>query len=237
MKNSQPETSLTTKRRGPRLWLGCLTLLLGLPVLLYYGYCWGWWGRQSLLLQYLFQCNCSASSEQARYPEQVDIIIPACRSVNIGVKVLPSGRFLYLREEKNDLAAAYLLDLQTMQRTNVIDQRFSSFITDDLWFVEGGFNSYIIDRTTGTQYPIKTFRFWQENTYVNGAPNLELLVSALHQAEQIYLTQNNDIVIVLTSNFPTDLEKNFTFGRSDIPGEDPNCEPTVKPRDSAASAS
>ena len=222
MSTSQTATGIRHKQRDYRFWVSCSILIMGLGVLGYYGYCFGWWGRNSLLLQYFFQCHCPTASEKTRYSEQVDIIIPACRAVNTGIKLLPSGRFLYLLEEENGLAATYLLDLQTMERIKVTDQQFSSFITDDLWFIEGGVNSYIIDRITGTQYPIKTFRYWRKNAYVNGAPNLELLISALHQAEQIFFTQNNDVVIVLMSNFPTDVEKNLTFGRFDIPGGDPD---------------
>ncbi len=222
MKNMQAETTHPSKRRGYRFWISRFALLLGLPLLLYYGYCWGLWGRSSLLLQYLFQCSCPPASEEARYPRQVDVIISACHNVNAGVKLSPSGRFLYLREEDSGIATAYLLDLQTMERIKVTDQSFSSFLTDDLWFVESGIEGHIIDRTTGTQYPIKTFRFWRENAYVNGKPNLELLVNALHQIEQIFFTQNNDTVIILMPNFSANLEQNFTFDRSDVPGGDSN---------------
>ena len=163
-------------------------------------------------MQYLFQCSCLVASEQARYPQEVDVIVSACHPGY--VELSPSGHLLYVREK----ASAYLLDLQTRQRTDVSNQPFSNFLTDDLWFIEGGIEDYIIDRTTGTQYPIKIFRFWQDNAYVNGEPNLELLISALHQAEQVFFTQrNNDKVIVLMSDFRTNPEQSFTFSRSDIP--------------------
>lgn len=222
MSTLQTETGDIPKRRGFRFWIGCFTLVFGLPIWLYYCYCWGVWGRNSLLLQYLFQCNCPATSEKARYPKEVDIIIPACHTVNLGVKLSPGGRFLYLREEKNGLASAYLLDLQTMEKIDVTHQRFSEFATDDLWFVENGIEDYLIDRKTGMQYPTKTFRNWRDNAYVNGSPNLELLVAALHQAEQVFLIQNKDIVVVLMPNTSINFEQNITFNSSDIPGGDPN---------------
>jgi hypothetical protein len=212
----------SSKRRGVRTWISCFSILVGLPLLLYFGYCWGVWGRQSLLLQYLFQCNCPAASEEARYPRSMEVVIPACQTVNVFFRLSPSGRFLYMRKEENGLASAKLLDLQTGERLKVTDQRISSFLTDHLWFIEGGVEGHIIDVTNGTEYPIKTFRFWQENTYINGAPNLELLVLALLEAEQVFFTANNDTVIVLMSEFPTNLEQNFTFDRSDIPGWDSN---------------
>jgi hypothetical protein len=216
MKTLQTEISSTAKLRRPRVWIGCFTLLLGLPMFLYYGYCWGWWGRQSLLLQFLFQCNCPAASEEARYSEEVDVIGSGCRRVNTGFKLSPSGRFLYIREEENEHVGSYLLDLQTMERMKVTDQRFSSFLTDVLWFVDGSVNAYIIESTTGTKYAIKSFRYWQDNAFVNGAPNLELLVLALQQADKVFVTQNHDSVVVLMLDFRTNPEKSFTFWGSDI---------------------
>src|SRR5688572_12066667 len=157
MKTMQTETDPASKRRGWSFWLSRFALLLGLGVLFYYGYCWGWWGRSSLLLQYLFQCSCPAASEEARYPDNVDVIISACSNVGASVRLLPSGRFLYMREENSGFASAYLFDLQTLERIRVTDQSFSSFLTDDLWFVESGIENYLIDRTIGKQYPIKIF--------------------------------------------------------------------------------
>ena len=222
MNTLQAKTTQDSQRGGYRFGLSGFGLLLGLGVLFYYGYCWGWLGRSSLLLQYLFQCNCPPASEEARYQDNVDVIISACSNVNASVRLLPSGRFLYLREENSGFASAYLFDLQTLERIRVTDQPFLSFLTDDLWFVESGIENHLIDRTIGKQYPIKIFRFWQDNAYVNGEPNLELLVNALHQAEQVFFTQNNDMVVVLMNNFSTNLEQNFTFDRSDVPEGDSN---------------
>ena len=167
-------------------------------------------------MQYLFQCSCPVASEEARYSEEVDVVVSGCRRVSTGFKLLPSGRFVYIREEENKHIISYLLDLQTMERKRVTDQRFSSFLTDDLWFVDGGVNGYIIERTTGTKYAIKSFRYWQDNAFANGEPNLELLVSALQQAEKIFVAQNHDAVIVLMPDFRTNPEKSFTFRGSDI---------------------
>jgi hypothetical protein len=127
---------------------------------------------------------------------------------------------LYIREGNHELASANFLDLQTMERIEVTYQPFSSFLTDDLWFAESGLEDEIIDRTTERKYPIQPFRYWREDAYIDGKPNLELLISTLKQANQIFFTQNNDTVIVLMSKFPTSLERNFTFDRSDIPGWD-----------------
>lgn len=149
------------------------------------------------------------------------MIIPACQNVGVVARLSPSGRFLYIREGNHELASAYFLDLQTMERIEVTDQPFSSFLTDDLWFAESGLEDEIIDRTTGRQYPILAFSHWREDAYENGEPNLDLLVTALRQAEHVFFTQrNNDTVVVLMPNFPADSDQRFTFNRSNIPSGD-----------------
>jgi len=185
----------------------------------YYGYCLGLWGRNSLLLQYLFQCKCSSFSEEWRYPKDVDVIVSAC---NVGwVDLSPSGNLLYVREKKMVFASNYLLNLKTGEKINITDQPYAQFLTDNLGFIESGLEDDIVDIKTGTKYPIQTFRYWDENAYKNGEPNLELLVSALHQAEQIFLTPNYSTVIVLMPNFLTNLNQGFTFNQSDFPNWGP----------------
>ena len=216
---SQTDTSYTTKQRRNLIGLSCFTLLLGLPLLLFYGYCWGFWGRGSLLLQYLFQCGCPPTSEEARYPEEVDVIVPACRQSY--VELSPSGRYLQVLEETSGQASSYyLLDLQTMGRIDVTNQPFSKLLTDDIGFIENGIEDQLVDRSTGNRYPIKTFRFWRVDAYISGKPNLNLLNTVSHQAKQVFFIQNDDTAVVLLSEFPTNLERNFTFGRVDIPGGD-----------------
>lgn len=220
MKSLQAEIAHAPKLRRYRFWLGCFTLLLGIPFLVYYGYCWGWWGRDSLLLQYLFQCNCPPASQEARYADEVDVIVSACYYTSSLLS--PSGRLLSVHEENAGITSKYLLDLQTMERIDVSNQPSSSFLTDDIGFIESGLEDYLVDRTTGMQYPIQPFRYWRENAGVNGEPNLEMLVSALRQAQEIFLNQNNDRVVVLMTKFPTSPDQNFTFDRLEIPGMSPN---------------
>lgn len=220
MKTEKTLNPNSLKQRGVRYWLSRLALLLGLTLLFYFGYCWGIWGRNSLLLQYLFQCGCPLASEEARYPEYVDVIVPACK--HRGSLLSPSGRLLHFRTKELWKSSSYLLDLQTMENIDVTDQPFSTFLTDDLWFAESAYAGTldtIFDRRTGKEYPIQKFRYWREDSYANGEPNLELLVAALRQAEQIYFTQtSNDTVVVLMPNFLAKPDQNFIFSRSDIRG-------------------
>jgi hypothetical protein len=48
------------------------------PLLLWQGYCWGWWLQSSSFMQRLFQCSCPPASEAARYPAFV-VIASACQ--------------------------------------------------------------------------------------------------------------------------------------------------------------
>jgi hypothetical protein len=220
MKTLQAKTTWGFKRHGPRFWLSRFALLIGLGVLFYYGYCWGLWGRSSLLLQYVFQCSCPATSAEARYPEQVDVIISACRYLNI--TLLPGGRYLHVRERRFWSTSTYLLDLQTNEKSsiNLPDNAHVYFLTDDLVYVSSS-DEYILDWINEKQYPIRKFVFLKPDAYVDGHVNLELLADALHKAERIFLI-NDDMVVALATNFPASSDHNFLTGWYDIPGFDPN---------------
>jgi hypothetical protein len=217
------------KLRNFRGWKSCFAIFLGMPLLtllIYFGYCWGMWGRQSLLLQYLFQCNCPPASEEARYPKEVDVVIPACRYARSILS--PSGRLLYVIEQTSTFSSTYLLDLQTNEKTPfTIGEGSNYFLTDDLLFLsleyghdgyEGG--DYILDRTTGKQYPIQLFISLRKDAYVNDELNLEVLVLELRNAQDVFVI-DNDIIVALKSNFESSPERNF-YVRASALGYDPD---------------
>jgi len=218
MNTSQPETNHASKRRGYRFWLGCFALLLGIPLLFYYGYCWGLWGRSSLLLQYFFQCSCPAASEEARYPDEMDVIVPACQHANS--RLSPSGGLLYVRETESRPTSTYLLNLQTYEKIPfTLPESAFYFLTDDLLYVipHYGGNEYILNRITEEQYPIQEFTSLYSNAYINGNFNLGLLAEALRAAKDVFLISNN-IVVALAPDFPASSKHNFLVNRFDIPG-------------------
>jgi hypothetical protein len=216
MKTLPSETKYTSERQRRRFWLGCFTILLVSPLLLYYGYCWGWWGRQSLLLQHLFQCSCPPASEEARYPTLVEVIVPACQ--NGGSRLSPSGRLLYVREKKENPTSTYLLNLQTNEKLAFpLSNSAFYFLTDDLLYVisyQDG-SEYIWDRTTDERYPIQRFSFLYRDAYVNGNINPNLLADALREARDVFLI-NDDLIVALSPDFPASSDHNFTTGRFDI---------------------
>lgn len=76
--------SVAAERGNMKSWfklLGVLLPILGLVCLFYFyslGWCWGWLKSDSRMLRYPLQCNCPATSEEARYPENVDVLVLAC---------------------------------------------------------------------------------------------------------------------------------------------------------------
>jgi hypothetical protein len=220
MRTLQTKTSATSKQRGLPFRTGCFILLAISPFLFYYGYCWGLWGRNSLLLQYLFQCKCPTASEEWRYPKHVDIIVSACH--NGSVILSPSGRLLYVRENNTERTSTDLLDLQTKDKIPIaLPEGSIYFLNDDLIYIfvwyggthEGG--EHIFDRTTNTMYQIQNFIFLEPNAYSYGELDSNLLFKALLQVEKVFLIDDpSETVIALSSDFRTDPNHSFIFEAS-----------------------
>jgi hypothetical protein len=160
--------TLSTAWNSVSVWLrGCLTLLLGsflLLGLLYGGYCWGWWGRTNLTLQYLFQCQCPPGSEDARY-RPYRVLAAACTDPRPR-DIAPSGRYIIIEERRpvarlirHDLLGgqSHTLDLQPVSRMHV------NHLNDQLLFVLRANTSQasLWNLQMGRQIPlpfVKTFR-------------------------------------------------------------------------------
>jgi hypothetical protein len=125
MSTSQLSTSTTPKQDDYPTRARRFTILIGLGLLGYYGYCFGLWGRGSLLLQYLFQCGCPGFSGELRYPREVDFIMSACQREEIILS--PSGRLLMIvpKARINRLIVALPPDL-----AHIPDQAFLSSAFD-----------------------------------------------------------------------------------------------------------
>ena len=211
------------KQGGLQTWVFRFAIVLGLPFLLYVGYCWGLWGRHSLFLQYLFQCNCPSVSQEARYPRSVDVIVPACR---YGSSILsPSGRLIAVYEKKTANASPYLMDLQTGERIllSLPEKSGVSFLTDNLLYVSLSYDEiYVLDRTTGNQYPIREFRVLGPGMYIEGHADPNLLVDALERAKYVFFRDQDDSIVALDPDFPASAENNFMINRFGIPGDHSN---------------
>jgi hypothetical protein len=209
----QAKNDNSMKPRRVQTRLTSFVLILGLTFLLYFSYCFGLWGRNSLLLQHLFQCNCPNFSEELRYPKQVDVVVSACH-LNFA-ELSPSGRLLYVKEK--DLS--YLFDLQTGDRIDVSKQPYSIFLTDDLGFIEYP-EAYLVYRTTGEQQPIQKFAYWRQGAYIMGEANLDMLAIALRESQYVFFDEYNGTIIVLAEDYQTRPEQNFYLPRFGFPGND-----------------
>jgi hypothetical protein len=205
------------KEAGLQNWVLRVGILLGIPFLLYIGYCWGLLGRHSLLLQYLFQCNCPSVSQEARYPRSVDVIISAC---SYGSSILsPSGSLLTVYEKKPENALPYLMDLQTGEKIllPLPEKSGISFLTDNLLYVSISYEEhYILDRITGNQYSIQRFSSLRPDAMELGNANPILLAEALRQAKYVFF-RDDGTIIALDPDFPASSEKNFMSGWFDLP--------------------
>lgn len=145
------------------------------------------------------------------------MIVSACENV-ISSRISPSGRLLYVHQENSGVISAFLLDFQTRESMDATEQPFSSFLTDDLWFLQKGLDDYIFDRTTGVQYPIEKFVYSRPDGQINLKTNQPLLVESLRQAEQVFLIgASTDTVVALAPNFEAHPEQNFIVEKYDVP--------------------
>lgn len=195
-------------------------LVNGTLIVLYAGYCWGVWGRNSLLLQYLFQCKCPVNSEQARYPDNIEIIIPACQYY---LSILsPSGRLLYVEEKSNNgIPSAYLLDLQANKKSILkLDVESEYFLTDELIFHSFyGDNEYIFDIENEKKYPIQRFTNLHADAYINNELNLKALVEELQKTKDVFLI-DNDMIVALAMDLQARPESNFIVRRVEFSGRE-----------------
>ncbi len=187
-------------------------------------------------MQYIFQCACPTASDEARYPERVDVVIPACR--HNAIRLSPSGRMLYVATRVLWNDADYLLDLQTGERTPVSIERSTAqvfgkpappkgsvhFLNDALIFhTFYGIDEYILDRMNGVKYPIQAAQQLQPSIYSMGNVDPNLLLNALLQVDQIFLIDEAfQPVIALSLDFRTHPESTFIFNALDFPGDEPN---------------
>ena len=174
-------------------------------------------------MQYLFQCSCPVASQEARYPDGVEVIVSACK---YGSSILPpSGRLQYVEEETSESPSTYLLDFHTGEKTTfVLAEGSNHFLTDDLIFHSHyGDDEYILDRSTGMKYPIQSVERLRPSVYSNGNVEPDLLLKALLQVNQIFLIDDTfQPVIALSSDFRTYPENSFNFDAFDFSADERN---------------
>jgi hypothetical protein len=162
------------------------------------GWCWGRFARGNTLLQYLYQCRCPAASEPARYPAQVQVLVPACRDAGVGLS--PGGQVIQLRENGRQ----YLLDPTTLELSDPPTPYQFSFISDNLLLVSPpGLDRYLLDRNTLEQTPLVTlYSSAVPGVDVNGSTDPIVLLPMLRSAAKVYV--DVDIAIALHAQLGPD---------------------------------
>ena len=140
---------------------GTLSMVAG-GVLLYFGYCWGWWLRDNLLAQSLFQCNCPEASEAVRYAP-FRLVASGCNDPL--VRVSPSGTHLLITERAARPPVTRLVDVVSGSRTVLPDATLSTiFVTDTLIInLRGVKETTLVDLLDPTRPPrrIERYQSWQ----------------------------------------------------------------------------
>ncbi len=153
-----------------------------------------------MLLQYIFQCSCPLSSNEFRYPDRVDVLIPACHSNKISLA--PSGNFLFIStKDKN-----YTLDLRTGKTTYlpISSSKSSHFLEMPFYFLTDtlvlhsyyGVDEYIFDVINGEKYQIRKI----------SNLNFDNLIQSLHSAKSVFLIDGDKVVALMQ-----DTSNSFTF--------------------------
>lgn len=86
-------------------------------VLVYLGYSYGWWGRQSVVLQTAFQCISPPGSEQVRY-RPFTLLTSGCSGLELQ-SIAPSGFALLFVKQNDPQRETQYLDLRTGARRTI----------------------------------------------------------------------------------------------------------------------
>ncbi|MBI5651136.1 MAG: hypothetical protein HZC40_11935 [Chloroflexi bacterium] len=206
------------KKKRRLVWVGWL-LVAGL---LWWSWCWGWWGNDNLFLQYLFHCKYPPLSEETRYPASVDVLVSECVDAHLE-DISPNGRYLIVSypgtEFPTQPLGAYLYDLQSkeLKPVNGIDAGDFSprFVTDD-WLLEIRREPYRI-KWEETKLALVNPRNGRRLVLnrVPMSPNHEIesgMLQFFHTAEQVYVLELG-LAVALAPNFVEHPEANFVLGR------------------------
>jgi len=152
-------------------------------------------------------------------PPNTEILVSACNKNRVRVNVTPDGKALFVTKSSPDssyrLEYVYLLDLSTGKRRDVpVDNldlmRRGELLSSEL-FWRWSHPDYIIDLNDGQRYDLID---------LNQMPRLEgnkfdpKYYAYFQSAEQIFILQEHDRVIALSSDFRQNPEGNVTYFKS-----------------------
>ena len=163
--------SVSPRSRRPRWFRIAATTGSGMLCILtlYVGYCYGWWLRDNLLVQRLFQCNCPTESEAVRYAPFI-LIASAC--VDPRVQISPTGQHWLLIERQSPRVSLYTADLRRVRDLASTDSD-QFFLTDTL--ITGGLiagDHYLVtlDSPAAPRIPIAAYHLWDPTLVPRDVP-------------------------------------------------------------------
>jgi hypothetical protein len=199
------EAAMKTKRITKWV-LGLLPLIGSLMLcgLAYWTWCWGWWG-QNRYLRYFLQCNCPAASEEARYPEEVDVLVSACEDPDLspfGQLASPSGRYTIF-SKRGEQDVLYLYDRDTDSVTVMPPRSINAFLDEDLLVQNELDRSYALYNLAGQKLmPLNTVYISRD------ALVPEPVLDILRRSAKIYLVF---IVVALAPDYQNHPDANYAF--------------------------
>ncbi len=162
-----------------------------------------------------------------------EVVVSACEDMTVKDSE-PSGQMLWIRELGNEeeyLLNQYFLDLRTGERKPVpaiIYEHFEAkyfrgkLLTPDLVWLEGSYHQpddvdykphFILDLRDGNRYPLLDLTWHFSNKRLeNGELHPDLLAYFLN-AEQVFISREENRVIALASDFHQYPERNVIFSQ------------------------
>jgi hypothetical protein len=185
-------TSFVSAWRGIDGWIRWTLTLISVPLLVvgvtYWGYCWGWWGRNTLALQYLFQCRCPAASEAVRY-RPFTVLVSACRQPDFKA-LAPNGQWLVV-ETQHPVPRMEVLDVgqpMAVRELPITVPSWIYFLDDTTLLVrEGNVRSYLFDLRDGVRTELKQYALDTRDAIAQGL---------FTGAAQVIVVDNYSIILV-----------------------------------------
>lgn len=204
-------------RRHTKFGLGCVGNLLVAVGLMYWGWCWGWWGQENLLFTYLFQCNCPHGSEEVRW-RPFKVLISACNTPGIG-PLSPSGK--YARVSDN-IGGERLYDFEAWKITHIPPKWGGITISEDEHiFLQGNRRDiyYLVDADTSfsVSVPISYFQGVIDDSFLRVVKEAEQIINIGEGAlflghDYLNQPQENQMLLSKFGNITPLLEQLETLG-------------------------
>jgi hypothetical protein len=192
-----------------------LVVIIVIPYVIYFGFCHGWWLRENLWANYWWYCNCGEEFERSLYPDNVEIVVPACRDPRSAV-ISSDGRYMVVKlgdwPGKTELV---LLDLTTGEERNFSYPLRSGrpsnmgFWTDGLFLVEGPRNTFdLVDVAEDKVLNLDVSGVTSKDRYFHYEIQ-PVALQALQEANLVLMRPSKGAVLALAADPRDGMAKNY----------------------------